>query len=187
MPMKVPISSPCSRSATMRWLVRCPFAVQFLRQLADALAGPPQRRFRVGPGSRLQHYTIAAASIPAPELPPEVTKRLPRYAALPAVRMGRLAVDVAFRRRGLGGALLADALRRVLLAPPAVFALLVDAKDDEAVAFYQHHGFQSFHMLLGIDAPSSFAIAAAIVLPWNRPFSMKISLVCTPATITPAR
>jgi GNAT superfamily N-acetyltransferase len=74
------------------------------------------------------------------DLPPEVTKRLPRYAALPAVRIGRLAVDRKFWGRGLGGALLADALRRVLLAPPAVFALLVDAKDDRAVAFYEHHG-----------------------------------------------
>ena len=79
-----------------------------------------------------------------PELPPEVTRRLPRYPTLPAVRIGRLAVDLKFRGRGLGAALLADAVRRVLLAPPAALALLVDAKDDRAVAFYLHHGFQPF-------------------------------------------
>ena len=73
--------------------------------------------------------------------PPEITKRLPRYPTIPAVRIGRLAVDLRFRGRGLGAALLADAIQRVLLSPPAVFALLVDAKDDQAVAFYRHHGF----------------------------------------------
>ena len=31
------------------------------------------------------------------------------------------------------------------------------------------------------------AMAAAIRAPWKRPFSMKISLVCIPATSTPAR
>ena len=38
--------------------------------------------------------------------------------------------------------MLADALRRVLGAPAAAFAVLVDAKDDNAAAFYRHHGFQ---------------------------------------------
>jgi len=83
------------------------------------------------------HYT----SIPTPDLPPEITKRLPRYPSIPAVRIGRLAVDLKFHGRGLGAALLSDALRRVLTAPPAVFALVVDAKDDQSVAFYRHYGF----------------------------------------------
>jgi len=93
-------------------------------------------------GKLAAYYTIASASVPTLDLPPEITKRLPRYPTIPAVRLGRLAVDLNFRGRGLGSALLADALRRVLLSPPAVFALLVDAKDDQAVAFYHHHGFR---------------------------------------------
>jgi GNAT superfamily N-acetyltransferase len=88
------------------------------------------------------YYTIAAASIATPDLPLEMIKRLPRYPTLPAVRIGRLAVDVGFRGHGLGAALLADAVRRTLQAPPAVFTLLVDAKNDEASAFYRHHGFR---------------------------------------------
>ena len=91
-------------------------------------------------GKLAAYYSIASASIPTPDLPPEITKRLPRSPSIPAVRIGRLAVDLKFRGRGLGAALLADALRRVLLSPPAVFALLVDAKDDQAAAFYRHHG-----------------------------------------------
>jgi len=89
-------------------------------------------------------YTIASASIPTPDLPTEMRKRLPRYPTLPAVRIGRLAVDLNFRGRGLGAALLADAVNRTLKAPPAVFALLVDAKNDVAVAFYQRYGFRQF-------------------------------------------
>ncbi len=94
-------------------------------------------------GTVAAYYTIAAASIPLVDLPPEDARRLPRYPTLPAVRIGRMAVDQRFQGRGLGGALLADAARRTLQAPPAVFALLVDAKDEQAVAFYQHHGFRS--------------------------------------------
>jgi ribosomal protein S18 acetylase RimI-like enzyme len=87
------------------------------------------------------YYTIAAASIPTTELPIEITRRLPRYPSIPAVRVARLAVDIRFRRQGLGAALLADALRQAILSPPAVFALVVDAKDEPAVSFYLHHGF----------------------------------------------
>jgi ribosomal protein S18 acetylase RimI-like enzyme len=89
-------------------------------------------------------YTIAAAGIPTPDLPPDITRRLPRYPTLPAVRIGRLAVDHRFLGRGLGGALLADAAAKALQEPAAAFALLVDAKSDAAVAFYEHHGFLRF-------------------------------------------
>jgi ribosomal protein S18 acetylase RimI-like enzyme len=89
------------------------------------------------------YYTLAAASIPLIDLPPEETKRLPRYPTLPAVRIGRLAVDQKFQGRGLGGALLVDAALRSIQSPPAVYALLVDAKNDQAVAFYQRFGFRT--------------------------------------------
>jgi ribosomal protein S18 acetylase RimI-like enzyme len=90
------------------------------------------------------YYTIAAASMLLSELTGAVTKRLPRYPTLPAVRIGRLAVHERFKKRGLGGALLADTARRSMQSPPAVFALVVDAKDDQAVGFYEHHGFERF-------------------------------------------
>jgi len=96
----------------------------------------------VATGRPAGFYTMASASIPTPDLPAEITKRLPRYPSIPAVRIGRLAVDLDFRGRAMGAALLADAIHRVLQAPPAVFGLLVDAKDDSAVTFYQHHGFE---------------------------------------------
>ena len=94
-------------------------------------------------GAIAAYYTLSAASIPVVDLPPEVTKRLPRYPTLPAVRIGRLAVDHRFQGRGLGAALLMNAAHRTLQADAAAFTLLVDAKNDSAGAFYQHHGFHS--------------------------------------------
>lgn len=87
------------------------------------------------------YYTIAATSVPLIGLPPGTAKKLPRYPLVPAVRMGRLAVDRQFKGQGLGSALLADALNRSFVSDIAAYAMLVDAKDDKAAAFYQHHGF----------------------------------------------
>lgn len=87
------------------------------------------------------YYTLAAASVPLTEMPATVTKKLPRYRAVPTVRMARLAVDLSFKGQGLGGALLADALARCIRSEIAAYALLVDAKDEQASAFYQHLGF----------------------------------------------
>jgi len=92
-------------------------------------------------GKVAAYYTLTSAGIPISDLPPEIVKKLPRYPSIPAVRIGRLAVDTRFQGKGLGGAMLGDALQRVLSSAPATYALLVDAKDEKAVAFYQHHGF----------------------------------------------
>jgi ribosomal protein S18 acetylase RimI-like enzyme len=93
-------------------------------------------------GQVAAYYTLSAASIPFVDLPEKETKRLPRYPTLPAVRIGRLAVDKRYRGRGLGAALLADAAQRTVRAEAAAFALLVDAKNDQAVAFYVRYGFR---------------------------------------------
>ena len=87
------------------------------------------------------YYTLASASLLLNDLPASTSKKLPRYPTVPAVRMGRLAVDQAFKGQGLGGALLADALDRAARSEIAAFALVVDAKDEAAGAFYRHHGF----------------------------------------------
>jgi GNAT superfamily N-acetyltransferase len=68
------------------------------------------------------YYTLASTSLPLGELPAAIAKKLPRYPSVPAVRMGRLAVDQRFRGQGLGGALLADALARAAGADIAAFA-----------------------------------------------------------------
>lgn len=87
------------------------------------------------------YYTVAAAGVPLVDLPASIAQKLPRYPSVPAVRMGRLAVDRQFKGQGLGGALLADALTLATRAQIAAYALVVDAKDESAAGFYRHHGF----------------------------------------------
>ena len=87
-------------------------------------------------------YTLSSAGVNAEELPPDVTKKLPRYKALPVALVGRLAVDKRFHGMRLGSSLLADAALRALRSEVRAFAVLVDAKDDEAAAFYARMGFR---------------------------------------------
>ena len=90
------------------------------------------------------YYTLASASVFLKDLPIDIIKKLPRYPTVPAVRMGRLAVDKKFRGQGLGSAILADALDRSLRSEIASFALIVDAKNEAAVNFYKKHSFIPF-------------------------------------------
>lgn len=90
------------------------------------------------------YYTLASSSVLLTDLPDRLRKKLPRYPSVPAVRMGRLAVDIAYRGKGLGGALLVDAIRRAANAEIAAYALIVDAKNETAAAFYHHHGLTTF-------------------------------------------
>ena len=89
-------------------------------------------------------YTLAASSMPVTEIPPNVARQLLRYPVVPAVLLGRLAVIKQWRGKGLGAALVADAVRRSASSDAAVFAILVDAKDKGAAAFYEHLGFTPF-------------------------------------------
>ena len=89
-------------------------------------------------------YTIATSSVRLSDLAPAIAKRLPRYPLIPAVRVGRLAVVEGHRGRKLGAVLVADAIGRALRSEIAAFAIVVDAKDDAAVAFYKHHSFMPF-------------------------------------------
>jgi ribosomal protein S18 acetylase RimI-like enzyme len=97
---------------------------------------------RAGEPTPIGFYTLAATSIVLSDLPVVVTKRLPRYPLVPATLMGRLAVDAGQRRKGLGQMLLFDAFSRTLRSDIATFAIVVDAKDDGAAAFYELHGFR---------------------------------------------
>jgi ribosomal protein S18 acetylase RimI-like enzyme len=89
-------------------------------------------------------YTLASSSMLLSDLPQETLKKLPRYPSVPAIRMGRLAVDNNFKGQGIGGTLLINALLRSAKSEIAAYALVVDAKDETAAAFYKHHGFIAF-------------------------------------------
>ncbi len=95
------------------------------------------------------YYTLSATSVALNALSPEIAKKLPRYPVVPAVLLGRLAVNRRYQGEGLGGVLLADALQRTARAELGVFAMLVDAKDEAAQRFYEHYGFTLLHSEVG--------------------------------------
>jgi ribosomal protein S18 acetylase RimI-like enzyme len=86
-------------------------------------------------------YTLSMSSILLVDMPESAAKKLPRYPQVPVVRLGRLAVDVNYQGRKLGGSLLADAIARTTSSEIAAYAIVVEAKDNHAVAFYEHFGF----------------------------------------------
>ena len=91
----------------------------------------------------LGYLTLSATSVAASDLPPDAAKRLPRY-PIPAALLGRLAVDQGFARRGLGGILVADAVKKAMeaAATVAITVVVVDPIDERARAFYSAFGFR---------------------------------------------
>lgn len=93
------------------------------------------------PGRILGYFTLSACEGLAAQLPDTLAKRLPRH--IPAVLLGRLAVDREFQGQGYGGSLLVEAIRRVAATSSqiGIAGLFVDAKDAQAISFYQKYGF----------------------------------------------
>ena len=91
----------------------------------------------------LGYYKLSAAVLACADLPNELDRKLPPYPQLSVTVMGRLAVDRSTEGQGLGERLLLDALQRSLAHADqlAAMAVVVDAKDENAVSFYRHYGF----------------------------------------------
>jgi len=92
------------------------------------------------------YYTLSAFSIELAALPDAQAKKLPKYPTVPATLLGRLAVDQRHRGQGMGEFLLLDALFRSYRATTeiAAYAVVVDAKNDLAAAFYLRYDFVAF-------------------------------------------
>ncbi|QEG43804.1 GNAT family N-acetyltransferase [Roseimaritima ulvae] len=88
------------------------------------------------------YYTLSSGGVSLADLPPQRQKGLPRYPSVPIARIGRLAIAKSEQERGLGGVLLFDAIKRASASSMGVYAVLVDAIDEQAVRFYQHHSFE---------------------------------------------
>ena len=106
------------------------------------------------PRKILGFYTLSAAQVEVEQLSEVERKKLPRY-PVPCFRMGRLARSVDSRGAGLGELLMGCAVDRCLHARSLVgaYALLVDAKDEKAKAFYEKYGFVAC-----VDAPMSLQL-----------------------------
>ncbi len=89
-------------------------------------------------------YCLSSSSIGFDLVDAELTKRLARY-PLPCVVVGRFAVDQTVQGQGVGKLLLAHALRQVAKVAQIIGVnfVVIHAKDQKAVAFYQRFGFIS--------------------------------------------
>ncbi len=86
------------------------------------------------------YYTVSSLSV---ELPEDMRRGLAKYPEYPATLIGRLAVDEGYQGQGLGKRLLFDALGRALAGSRTVasYAVITDAKNEQAQAFYSRYGF----------------------------------------------
>ncbi len=96
----------------------------------------PTGSFRV-----VGYFALSMGQILAHEASGSMRRNMPKF--IPAVVLGRLAIDRAWQGKGLGRALLADAIQRSLRASAEVSArlVIVHAISPAAEAFYLHHGF----------------------------------------------
>jgi len=92
------------------------------------------------------YHTLVVGDVSYEDAPERLAKGLPRH-PVPVMLLARLAVDRTWQGKGLGAALVTDAMRRTLQVADivGVRALLVHAKDEEAKSFYAYLGFEPFH------------------------------------------
>ena len=94
------------------------------------------------PEQVIGYYSLSACSLNAADLPETHRRRLPKY-PVPVAMLGRLAISKTSQGQGIGSILLADALQRIARASQvmAVYAIVVDALNNQAAVFYRQFGF----------------------------------------------
>ncbi|MGE0667351.1 MAG: GNAT family N-acetyltransferase [Sphingomonadales bacterium] len=105
-------------------------------------ASGASRTYVVAEGLRvIAYYCLASGAISLNEAPPKLRRNMPD--PLPVAVLGRFAVDAGWQGKGLGVALLRDAVLRSAQAGRiiGIRGIMVHALSDEAKAFYEHHGF----------------------------------------------
>jgi GNAT superfamily N-acetyltransferase len=129
-------SFDCGTTSLNEWLQR--FAWQN-RQADAAKVYVAHRRDDVVVG----YHSLTASSVRRDDAPARVAKGLANH-PIGVALLGRLAVDRGQKGRGLGGALLLDALMRTAQAADTIGirALLVHAIDEDAKRFYLHFNFE---------------------------------------------
>jgi GNAT superfamily N-acetyltransferase len=125
---------------------------ELLNRWLGRYAGQSERRdaartfVAVGPRATvLGYYTLLAGQLQHEAATASVRKGQSRHFPIPIALLARLAVDSNHHGKGLGAALLRDALSRVQLASEhvAVRAIVVHAIDDQAAGFYERFGFRA--------------------------------------------
>jgi len=110
--------------------------------LNNQSAGSAQTYVTLAGGKVVGYYSLAVGAVAHSQAPARMVKGLARH-PVPVMLLARLAVDKEAKGKGLGAALLHDALARTLQAADiaGIRAVIVHAKDDEARRFYEHFDF----------------------------------------------
>jgi GNAT superfamily N-acetyltransferase len=112
------------------------------RALANQFTGASRIYVVATPESRVVgYYALASGALAHAEAPGRIKRNMPD--PIPMAVLGRLAIDRSMQGKGLGVALLQDAVLRVRQAASimGIRGVLVHAISEEARAFYEHHGF----------------------------------------------
>jgi len=90
----------------------------------------------------LGYYSLSTLSVQLSDLPENLARKLPRH-PIPSALIGRLAVSKHAQGHGIGRMLLIDAIQRTLSVSDqiAIYAMIVDAVNDNARGFYEKYGF----------------------------------------------
>ncbi|MBX2998156.1 MAG: GNAT family N-acetyltransferase [Caldilineaceae bacterium] len=115
------------------WLVR--------RALANQTSGASRTYVVAMRNQVIAYYALGNGSILAASAPGRVRRNMPD--PIPVMVLGRLAVDQAWQGKGIGMALLRDAVLRTLQAAEiaGIRAILVHALHENVASFYRHAGF----------------------------------------------
>ena len=124
----------CGKEPLNRFLIR--------NALQNQQANASQTYVLITRDRVIGYHTLVVGEVAVAFAPERLTKGLARH-PVPIILLARLAVSQDWQKRGIGPALLKDALLRTLQAADIVGirAFAVHAKDDEARAFYSHFDF----------------------------------------------
>lgn len=91
----------------------------------------------------LAYYALSSGSVAASEASGRFRRNMPD--PIPVVILARLAVDLSLQGRGIGRALIRDAVRRVIQAADSIGirGMLIHAMSAEAKVFYERIGFDT--------------------------------------------
>ena len=112
------------------------------RRAARNEASGASRTYVVCAGSRVAgYYSLAVGAVAHADAPGRIKRNMPD--PVPAMILGRLAVDRSFQGQGIGSGLLRDAVLRTTQAAEiaGIRVLLVHAISERARRFYEARGF----------------------------------------------
>jgi GNAT superfamily N-acetyltransferase len=124
----------CGRQELNRYLLRFAWANQ--------QAGAAQTYVGLVGDTVVGYYTLAVGEVTREEAPERLTKGLARH-PVPVMLLARLAVALSSQGRGVGKALLRDAMQRTLQVADiaGIRGFAVHAKNEEAKRFYEKFDF----------------------------------------------